>query len=72
MNLMNICAQLPPMVHFIIIAVVFIWEYVLGKTKFGSTVGLFIEHPLMAIWSWIDVPKPTAAMVPPKDPNGPK
>ena len=62
MNIVSICAQLPPMVHFLIFTGVFIWEYALGKTKFGSTIGLIFEHPLTALWNGTK----------PKDVSGPK
>jgi ABC-type uncharacterized transport system permease subunit len=53
MNLMNICSTLPPSIHLAIIVLTFAWEYVMGKTNFGSTIGMVLEHPLKYIWSKI-------------------
>lgn len=49
MNLQQVCQQLPPWAHVGLWVVVLLWEYVLGKTKFGSTVSLFVETPLTKI-----------------------
>lgn len=46
MQLTAVCQQLPPFMHLILWLAVLAWEYGLGKTQYGSSVGLFIETPL--------------------------
>ena len=47
--LMQTCLQLPPVAHLMVWISVMLWEYGLGKTKWGSTFGLLIETPLNAL-----------------------
>jgi hypothetical protein len=46
MALTMICQKLPQSTLVVIWILWALWEYVLGKTKFGSTVGLLIEAPI--------------------------
>jgi hypothetical protein len=45
-ELKQVCEQLPAWGHVILWIGVFMWEHGLGKTKFGSTIGLFIYYVL--------------------------
>lgn len=40
MNLSEICQKLPPAGHLFLWAGFFLWEAYLGKTRFGSSIGL--------------------------------
>ena len=52
-NLAQICAQIPLAGHVLIWISYLVWEYVLGKTKFGSSVGLFIETPINKLMAYL-------------------
>ncbi len=56
-DLQQICEQLPPAAHVLIWIGVAVWEYGLGKTKFGSTVGLLIEQPLVWLKAKLGIPQ---------------
>lgn len=49
LNLQAICQKLPPEGHVLLWIVFFLWEYGLGKTTYGSSVGLFITKPITAL-----------------------
>ncbi len=45
-DVQEMCQQLP---HSVVVFAFFaypVWEYFMGKTKFGSTVEMILEHPL--------------------------
>lgn len=48
MDLTAICQKLPPSALALLWAGYAIWEYGIGKTKWGSSIGLFIEAPINA------------------------
>ncbi len=48
-DLSVICQKLPRFGHALLWAAFFLWEHGLSKTKFGSSIGLFITHPTKAI-----------------------
>ena len=53
MQLTTVCQQLPPFMHLALWLVVLAWEYGLGKTKYGSSIGLFIETPLNKFLAYV-------------------
>jgi hypothetical protein len=46
LNLQQVCEQLPLTGHILVWVGYLFWEYVIGKTKFGSTLGVLIEAPI--------------------------
>lgn len=42
----SLCQTLPPAAPIVGFIVYSVWEYLIGKTKYGSTVGLLVEHPI--------------------------
>lgn len=52
-DLRTICQQLPPTAAVIGFAIYAVFEYLIGKTKFGSALGLLLEHPALTIFNWI-------------------
>lgn len=55
LKLQYVCQQLPPFMHLILWLLVLAWEYGIGKTKYGSTLGLFIETPLNKALAYVNV-----------------
>ncbi|MES2354395.1 MAG: hypothetical protein V4568_08315 [Pseudomonadota bacterium] len=53
LNLQSVCEQLPPEMHLLLWACVLLWEHGLSKTKYGSTIGLLITHPLNKALKWL-------------------
>ena len=45
MNLVDICQRLPPSAHAAVWAAFLLWEHGLGRTRYGSTIGLFLIAP---------------------------
>lgn len=52
-DLQLICEQLPPAAHVLIWGLVLLWEYGVGKTRFGSTIGLLVVSPITKALKWL-------------------
>ena len=52
-TLQTVCDQLPQWAHVALWITVLLWEYGLGKTKFGSTVGIFVETPFKKLTNFV-------------------
>lgn len=64
-NIQQLCQQLPNgalMIGFIVYTA---WEWFLGRTVFGSTVGLVLVHPTIAFMRWMNNKKQPTIIVPP-------
>lgn len=55
MSALQLCQKLPPSVIIVFWILYSLWEYGLGKTKWGSTVGLFIETPINKVFSYFGI-----------------
>lgn len=51
--MMSLCSQLPQWLVVSTFVGYQIFEWIMGKTQFGSTIGLLIEAPLTKVFNWI-------------------
>ena len=56
-DLKQVCEQLPTSVHVLIWIAVLVWERGLGRTKFGSTLGLLVDAPIKRLLNALDARK---------------
>lgn len=54
LDLSAICQKLPPAAHILLWGAFFLWEYCLGKTGFGSSLGLFITTPFAKVLKFLN------------------
>lgn len=52
MTVQDICTSMPVWAQPAIVVAVFIWEFILGETKFGSTIRLF-QQSFVTLWQAI-------------------
>lgn len=48
-NLKDVCEALPGWAHLGVMVLIFLWEFLLGETRFGSTVRIFVTSIATAI-----------------------
>lgn len=53
-SIQYLCQQMPNAALMIGYLLYLAWEWALGKTAFGSTIGLLIEHPTLAFARWLN------------------
>lgn len=51
--MMSLCSQLPQWLVITTFVGYQVFEWVMGKTKFGSMIGLVIEKPATVAFNWI-------------------
>lgn len=49
----DLCRELPWWGHILVFVFIFLWEFLLGVTKFGSTVQMLFVDPILAIIEWL-------------------
>lgn len=49
----DLCRDLPWWGHILVFVAIFFWEFLMGVTKFGSTIQVVFITPIVAMIKWL-------------------